>query len=109
MLDQYLIQLCDLVSTTRNEYGDYIDSDYAISIPCRFRDIQTMKQGNNQELNDSDAMLWVAANSGVVRGSIIRFEGFTYQVERITPARRLGEETIQFLKCDLKVTDIGIS
>lgn len=108
MLDSYLVQSCELVSPSRNEFGDYIDGS-EVTLPCRFRDIQTLKTGDHQELNDSDAMLWVSANSGVVRGSIIRFEGSTYQVERITPARRLGETAVQFIKCDLKVTDIGVS
>lgn len=108
MLEGYLVQTCKLVAPTRDEYGDYIDGT-GTELPCRFREINTIVRGTRNELNDSDAMIWFAPGAPVAKGNIILFEGVNYQIERINKARRLGESEVQFIKCDLKVTDIGIS
>lgn len=108
MLDDYLVQTCKLVSPSRDEYGDYIDGE-GTELACRFREINTIQRGTHRETNDSDAMIWFAAGAAVQKGNIILFEGVNYQIERINKARRLGETDVQFIKCDLKVTDIGIS
>jgi hypothetical protein len=108
MLEGYLVQECDLISTTKNSYGDYIYQTTA-TLACRWRDIPTVIRGSHNELNDADSMVWLAPDSLVVKGSILKFEGYYYQVERLNSARRLGEGQIQFLKCDVKVLNIGIS
>lgn len=108
MLDDYLVQSCELISPTRDEYGDYIDGAHT-TLPCRFRDIGTIQRGTHREVNDADSMIWFKADAPVNVGNIILFEGVTYQIERINRARRLGESDVQFIKCDLKVTDVGIS
>lgn len=108
MLDDYLVQTCKLVSPTRDEYGDYIDG-VGTELACRFREITTVRRTTHREENDADAMIWFAADAPVAIGNIILFEGVNYQLERLTKARRLGESDVQFIKCDLKVTDIGIS
>lgn len=108
MLEGYLVQTCKIVAPTRDEYGDYIEG-VGTEVACRFREISTVRRTSRREENDSDAMMWFAPDSGVVSGNIVLFEGIHYQVERINMARRLGESETQFIKCDLKVTDIGVS
>ena len=108
MLEKYLIQQCKIVSPTRNEYGDYIEGA-GTTEDCRFREISTQRRVSHAELEDTDAMLWLKSTATVNVGSIILFEEIHYQVERITKARKLGRSTIEFVKCDLKITDLGIS
>ncbi len=108
MLEEYLVDECKLVSPTRNEYGDYQDTASTV-LKCRFREISTMRRTMNQEISDADAQIWFTSSSGVHVGNIILFDGTYYQIERLTKARRLGETEVQFIKCDLKITDIGIS
>jgi hypothetical protein len=108
MLESYLVQRCDIVTVTRNLYSDYVLGSTACE-PCRFRFIPTMRREGHAEVNDSDAMIWLKATTCAVIGSIIKFEGQYYQVERLTKARKLGSTAVEFVKCDLKVTDISIS
>ena len=108
MLDEYLIQTCELVAPTRNEYGDYISSSNT-ELACRFREINTVRRGSHEEYRDSDGMFWFKADSGVQKGNIILFEGTHYQVERITKARKLDDAEVHFIKAEVKITDIGIS
>lgn len=108
MLDEHLVQECSIITPVRNRYGDYALGT-SVDEACRFREISTVQRGVHSELNDSDAMLWLSAETSAVKGSIVLFDGTYYQIERLTKARRLGESDVQFVKCDLKVTDIAIS
>lgn len=108
MLEEYLVDECKIVSPTRNEYGDFTDSASEV-VKCRFREITTLRREVNGEIEDADAQIWFSPTENVENGTIIYYDGVYYEVERITKARRLGETEIQFLKCDLKITDIGIS
>lgn len=108
MLANYLVQQCILVDTVRNEYSDYIE-DEGTTLPCRFREISSIRRTTYAEMSDTDAMLWLKANAPVIVGSIIKFEDVFYQIERLNKARRLGETNVQFLKCELKITDISVS
>ena len=109
MLDGYLVQTCQKVSTTQDAYGDHFRSLSNVTLSCRFRDITMVRRGTHEETNDSDAMMWFAPDAEIERGTIILFEEKYYQIERITKARRLGETTVQFLKCDVKFFDTAIS
>jgi hypothetical protein len=106
MLDEYLVQTCDLVTIIKDEYGDYTEST-TTSLPCRFREISTVRRSSHAELRDADAMVWFTANSGVSVADVIKFDGIHYQIERLTKARRLGESEVQFIKCDVKVIAIS--
>lgn len=108
MLENYLVQTCYLVTTSRDEYGDYINGA-TTALSCRFREINTIRRVSNQELNDSDAMLWLAPDAAVAKGNIILFESVYYQIERITKSRKLGSASVEFIKCDLKITEVGVS
>lgn len=108
MLDDYLVQTCYLVTETRNEYGDYVQG-ITTELACRFRYIDTVRRESNKEVNDSDAMLWLTASAPIVNGSVILYDSAYYQIERINKARRLGEDEVQFLKCDLRTIDLALS
>lgn len=108
MLEEYLVQTCQLITATRNEYGDYIEG-VTTTLDCRFREISTINRSSHVELADADAMIWFAPDTEIAIGNIILFDGVHYQIERLTNARRLGESETQFIKCDLKITNIGFS
>lgn len=108
MLEEYLVQSCYIITMGRNEYSDLIEVSRVLEA-CRFREITTVRRGTYQELIDSDAIIHLIPASTAVKGGIILFDGVYYQVERITKARRLGETTVQFVKCEVKITDIRIS
>lgn len=89
-----------ILGQSRNKYGDYIDtSETAVS--CHFREITMLSHNNNSDEILADAQAWFEPDSGVVRGTIIKFEGSHYKVERLTKARRLHNPTVQFIKTDL--------
>lgn len=108
MLEEYLVDTCYKVTTVRNEYGDYLQTA-TTALNCRFRYINSIRRGSHEESNDSDAMIWFAPEESIEHGSIILFDSVYYQVERIYKAKRLGEADVQFLKCELKIIDLGIS
>jgi hypothetical protein len=104
-----LVDTCELVTSVRNEYGDYLDAETGQDISCRFREITTLERGNRMENSDADAMLWVEPDSSVVKGSVIKYDGVYYQVDKLYKARRLGNTSPVFIKCELKIVDLGIS
>jgi hypothetical protein len=108
MIDKYLVQECEIIEVTRDEYSSYVFS-VAATEPCRFRYIPTMRRGTNGEVNDADSLIHLRADTAVRIGSIIRYEGVFYQVERLWKARRLGSSTVNFVKAEVKVNDIAIS
>ena len=107
-LDRHLVQTCEIVSPSRNAFGDYVNGS-TVTESCRFREVSSIRRTTNSEQNDTDAMIWLGAATTAENGSIILFDSVYYQVERITKARKLGKSTIEFIKADLKITDIGIS
>ena len=109
MLESYFVDECTIMSSpTRNGYGDYIEGVGVVE-SCRWRDITTERRSTNQEIIDADAMVWLKPTTTATVGCIILHDGIHYQVERFTKAKRLGESVVQFVKCDLKITDIGVS
>lgn len=109
MLSQHFVQTCRKITPVRNSFGDYLyNGDYE-TINCRFRHIMSVQRGANQEITDTDAMLWVSPSTEIVHGDIIFYDGQYFQVQRVTNARRLGSEVIEFKKCELKITEVGVS
>lgn len=109
MLDKYFVQTCRKITPARNAYGDYLYDGTYETINCRFRHIMAVQRGTHQELVDTDAMLWVSPSTEISYGDIIYYDGQYFQVERVNKARRLGSEVVEFLKCDLKITEVGVS
>lgn len=110
MLDGYLVDSCQLVNTTRDDFGQEI-TGVTETLNCRWRDITEVRRGANMDTNDAQSMVWFAAADQVkvTKGTILFYEGQYYQVDKCTKARRLGETTVQFVKCEVNVTTIGIS
>lgn len=94
---------CSIVTTSRNRYGDWVNG---VEVPakCHFRQITTFLRMQNMEVNDADAMIWFYPDTNVSLGSTVLFDGQYYEIDRLNKARRLGESTVQFIKCDLKRT-----
>jgi len=108
MLDDYLVDSCQKVSTTRDDFGQEI-TGVTESLACRWRDITTVRRGQNTDTSDADSMVWFAAGTVIAKGDILLFEGAYYQIQKLTKAKRLGETAPQFIKCEVTVTTIGIS
>jgi hypothetical protein len=108
MLEDYLVQTCEIVTATRNAYGDYVYSS-GVTENCKFREISEIRRGTNQELDATDAMIWLSSSTTAVNGSIIKFDSVYYQVEKIIKAQRLGETDVQFIKAKLKINKVAIS
>lgn len=103
-----LVDECELINDMQNFDGDHIYVSDSV-LACRFREITTLRQTPNQELTESDAMLWLEPSANVSKGSIILYDDMYYQIEKITKARRLGSTEVLFLKCELKVISPAIS
>lgn len=108
MLENYFIQSCEVIATTRNDFGDEVEG-VTETLACRWRDITQVRRGSHEDTSDADALVHFAPDTTVVRGSILKYNGEYYQVEQITYARRLGEETVQFVKCQCTITNLGVS
>lgn len=108
MLESYFVQTCSKVTYTRNEWGGY-ERQSLSSLPCRWRKITSIIRGETGEQVQTDALVHVDKNTSLDKGDILIFEGYSYQVERITVARRLGETDIQFLKADVRILESVIS
>jgi hypothetical protein len=108
MIDKYLVDTCEVYQTAFDVYGDHVTTTHT-DVPCRFRYITSIRRGSNEETNDTDAMIWFSANQNVARGTVLKYDGYFYKIERMTKAMRLGQTKVQFLKCDLKAISIGIS
>lgn len=108
MLDSYFVDQCDLIATTRNDFGDEVQG-VTSTLACRWRDITLIRRGSHQDGNDANALVHFAPDTPVVRGSILRFKGEYYQVDDITYAKRLGETDVQFVKCGVTITSLGLS
>ena len=96
-----MLQTCYKLTTSQNSYGDYTSTSET-AIDCHFRYINQQIFDSNNQVIQSDAMLWTDIDSGIALKSIIKYEGEHYIVEKVTKARRLRETEVQFLKFELK-------
>lgn len=108
MLEGYLVDSCELITTSRNDYGDEIEG-VTQTLPCRWRDITLVRRGSHEDTSDANSLVHFAPDAPVHRGAILKYNGEYYQVETITLARRLGENTVQFIKCEVLITNLGVS
>lgn len=108
MLDGYFVDSCELVATQRNDFGDEIEG-VTQTLACRWRDITMVRRGSHMDGSDADVLAHFAPNSPISRGSVVKHDGEYFQVEEITYAKRLGETTVQFIKCQMTVTSLGVS
>lgn len=85
------------VTTTRNSDGDYIASG-TTALKCHFREINEILTDSNNQVIQSDAMMWFEPDVNVSEGNIIKIYGEHYRVERIVKARRLRGTSVLFIK-----------
>lgn len=108
MLDGYLVDSCELITTSRNDFGDETEG-VTQTLACRWRDITLTRRGNHEDTSDASSLVHFAPTAPVHRGAILKYLGEYYQVEKITFARRLGEMEVQFIKCEVIITNLGVS
>lgn len=108
MLENYFVDSCELVTQAENDYGDTIEG-VTQTLPCRWRDITLVRRGNHEDTSDASSLVHFPPTAPVHRGATLKYQGEYYQVEKITFARRLGEMEVQFIKCEVIVTNIGVS
>lgn len=99
-----LPQTCVIVSSTRNIFGDIVNTGTAgETINCKFRqiiDFQTT--ATNREEYTSNAMLWTESDANVAIGTVILFDGVYYRTIEVIEARKIDSSAIEFLKCKLE-------
>ena len=100
MIDEYLVDSAYLVSVSRNTDADLV---FGAETPlnCRWREEHQLRQVAGREAAETDAMAWFQVGSGVVAGSVIKYDGIYYRVETLRKARVLGETDVQFIKCQM--------
>jgi hypothetical protein len=97
-----LVETANKITTTRNEAGDIVYGSSAAT-SCLYRDISTLNKGGNREYVELDGYLWVGATETVVRGDIYYHSSEGYlRIEKVIRAKRLvGDNTTQFIKCEV--------
>ena len=108
MLERYLVQVCEKVNYTDDDFGQR-RATTTETLACRWRDIPRRERSAQMDYEDSDSMVWFAPGTDVAEGDILLFEGQSYEIRRINRARKLGGTQVQFLKCDTRRTNIGVS
>lgn len=89
-----------ILDNTQNEYGDYT-ATVETSVRCHFREITDLQHNSSGDSIQSDAMAWFEPDAPIERGTIVKFDGTHYKVERITVARRLHATEAVFIKTEL--------
>lgn len=108
MLDDYLVDECELIATTTNDFGDEVEGVTQV-LACRWRDSTLIRRGSHSETSDATSLVHFAADAPVKRGSVLKFNGEYYKVDEYLPAKRLGETEPVFKKCGVTITSLGVS
>jgi hypothetical protein len=56
MIDAYLVDQCEVITTSRNKFGDEIEGVTAV-LPCRWRDITMVRRGSHMDSSDSSSLV----------------------------------------------------
>lgn len=88
------------ITMTRGDYGDFIGTSET-ALPCHFRDITDVQYVGNSDQFQSDAMAWFKPDSGIVKDDILKIDGEHWRVERVTEARNLLQNKVEFIKTEL--------
>jgi hypothetical protein len=101
MITHILSQTCLIYQTAINKHGEQ-EIESSESYLCKFREITEVSTYSNREDVRADALLWLEGDTPVDRGTLISVDNVFYRVERLTKARRLTGETVEFIKCLLE-------
>lgn len=109
MLQEHMVHDCTLYSLTTDEYNN-IRSTNPVSTTCWFREINNLDVGNiGREEESADAMAWFRPSETISEGDVLTCQDKSYRIIQVIQARRLGEETIQFIKTFLERFDSFVS
>lgn len=95
-----LNQVAYKVAYTVNAYGDKTATT-STQLPCHFRNITDQVTTTSNEYINADAMAWFEPDANIVKGDVVMIDDEHWRVERLTKARKLHDNVVQFLKCDL--------
>lgn len=104
-----MVHPCTLYTQTVDEYND-IRTTNSVSTTCWYRDNNSVDAGTvNREQESSDGMAWFKPAEVVSPGDVLTVDGQSYRIMKVIKARRLGQTSIQFVKCYLERFDSFIS
>lgn len=107
LLTHIFKQVATIITVTTDGYGDQIPS-IGESIMCRFRYFTEVDNNSHMEgVEASDAIIWVEPTANVSEGSIILVDGSYWRINRLVKARRINDNTIQFLKGFVKKHELA--
>lgn len=102
MIDHVLTQTGYLIPTTRNAHGDQI-AGTPIVVIGKFRYVTGIERGQNIEALDGiDAIIWLSSDVNAGEGSILQFDDKYWRIDRLTKARKISGDTVEFLKAYVK-------
>lgn len=108
-LDSKLVETCQKISITTNEYGDKVYGSSA-DVKCLYRDISTLNQLSNRNEVSIDGLLWFRADAEVAKGNIFNHpdEGYL-EIKKVIRAKTLVTSNVRkFIKCEVaKVRQIS--
>lgn len=97
IITHILKQTATVITTEYNVYGDQqlVSSE---TYPCRFRYITDLDRNINRDELNGDALVWFESDVPITEGDIINVDDKYWRIMRLTKARALEGETIEFLK-----------
>lgn len=104
MLERAFVQKLVRITTQRNSAGDIVRTGAADQVLYgRFREVSRLTKMNNREEIRSEAQAWFPPTTVINRGDILFTEdGEYYEVAKLAYARKLGSDTVEFLKISLE-------
>jgi hypothetical protein len=100
MLYQTFTQTAYIITNTRNEFGERIETART-EFKCLLKEIDGYDRNNKMEFANCDSMIWAAPGLGLDRGTLVKIDDTTYLIDKITIAKRPGSQIAQFVKCGL--------
>jgi len=100
MLYQNFTQVAYKITTTRNEFGERIETSEA-EFRCLFKQIDGYDRNNKMEFANCDSMIWAGPGDGLTEGTLVKIDDTLYLIDKVTKAKRIGSTIAQFVKCGL--------
>lgn len=98
MLEHAYVTEALKIVVERNAYGDFSDDGGATLYHCRFREETQQVTNNKMEEVTTDAMAHFPPTVPIEENDVFKINGLYYRVIKKRDCRRLGENTIQFIK-----------
>lgn len=108
MLAHAMVDECELIGVEQDDFGDMVQESTE-TLPCRWRNITLVRRGSHQDGSDSDSLVHFQPDAPVYRGAILKYQGEYYKVDAITYAKKIASNTVEFIKCGVSITNLGVS